>query len=185
MVAAGFADMEPAEVEIWLQQDTRNLSLAVQSVIQARAAFDEQKIAALGRAFRAGVTDAAKVDESLLVVLALGTLERPHIDVLHVIALEEPPWRSRYYNPTSEEDPSPAPIPDNPAEVVDSEGDPRYERSWTNDGLTKRLPHLAQAIPWLEQTLRTNGITERNFIGGTLNVSTLGQLCVDYLRAIP
>ena len=65
-------------------------------VVQARAAFDEQKIAALGRAFRAGVTDTAKVDESLLVVLALGTLERPHIDVLHVIALVDPLLRLHF-----------------------------------------------------------------------------------------
>jgi hypothetical protein len=65
VVAAGFAEMEPKEVETWLERDTRNLTLAVQSVIQARAAFDEQKLGALGHAFRAGVTDGARVDESL------------------------------------------------------------------------------------------------------------------------
>jgi hypothetical protein len=82
VVAEGFAQMDPDEVREWLDRDTRNLTLAVQSVIQATATFDEQKIAALGRAFRAGVTDSAKVDESLLVVIALGALERPHIDLL-------------------------------------------------------------------------------------------------------
>ena len=51
VVATGFADMHAAEVEEWLQLDTRKLTLAVQSVIQAAATFDEQKIAALGRAF--------------------------------------------------------------------------------------------------------------------------------------
>jgi hypothetical protein len=47
--------MKPDEVEEWLQHDTHNLTLAVQAVIQATAAFDEEKVAALGRAFRIGV----------------------------------------------------------------------------------------------------------------------------------
>lgn len=67
VVATAFAEMEPDQVEEWLQHDTRNLTLAVQAVIQATAAFDHQKIDALGRAFRSGVTDSARVDESLLV----------------------------------------------------------------------------------------------------------------------
>jgi hypothetical protein len=102
VVKAGFAEMEPDEVGKWLEGDTHNLTLAVQSVIQARAAFDEQKLGALGRAFRTGVTDSAKVDESLLVVLALGALERPHIDVLHVVAREEPPLWSVQHNQANE-----------------------------------------------------------------------------------
>jgi hypothetical protein len=83
--------MAPGEVEEWLHCDTLNLTLAVQAVVKATAAFDQQKIDAVGGAFRTGVTDSARVDESLLVVLALRALERPHIDVLHVVACEEPP----------------------------------------------------------------------------------------------
>jgi hypothetical protein len=98
VVDEGFAQMEANEVEEWLNRDTGNLTLAVQAVIQATAAFDEQKIAALGRAFRAGVTDDARVDESLLVVLALGAVERPHIKVLHVIAREQPPSWSKQHD---------------------------------------------------------------------------------------
>lgn len=65
VVEAGFQDLSPAAVEEWLDQDTRHLTLAVHSVLRATAAFDTQKIEALGRAFRAGVVDEAKVDESI------------------------------------------------------------------------------------------------------------------------
>src|SRR5215216_6121988 len=108
IVAEGFAQMEPGEVEEWLHRDTRNLTLAVQAVIRATAAFDQQKIDALGRAFRTGVTDSARVDESLLVVLALGALERPHIDVLHVIAYEEPPLWSEQHGKADESQDAPS-----------------------------------------------------------------------------
>ena len=102
VVATAFAEMEPDQVEEWLQHDTRNLTLAVQAVIQATAAFDHQKIDALGRVFRSGVTDSARVDESLLVVLALGALERPHIDLLHVVACEEPLLWSEQHDQANE-----------------------------------------------------------------------------------
>jgi hypothetical protein len=102
LVAAAFADMEPDQVEEWLQRDTRNLTLAVQAVIQATAAFDQQKIDALGRAFRTGVTESGRVDESILVALALGALERPHIDVLHVIVYEDPPLWSEQHDQSDE-----------------------------------------------------------------------------------
>jgi hypothetical protein len=170
VVATAFAEMEPDRVEEWLQHDTRNLTLAVQAVIQATAAFDQQKIDALGRAFRTGVTDGARVDESLLVVLALGALERPHIDVLHVVAYEEPPlWSVQHDQANESEDAGP--------------------RAWFIAGLTKRLPHLQEVMPALELTLRTSGITWRTEgFGGPLNdvhLMPLGRLCVDYLSADP
>jgi hypothetical protein len=142
VVATAFAEMEPDQVEEWLQHDTRNLTLAVQAVIQATAAFDHQKIDALGRAFRSGVTDSARVDESLLVVLALGALERPHIDLLHVVACEEPLlWSEQHDQANESKDARP--------------------RVWFIAGLTKRLPHLQEVMPALELTLRTSGITRR------------------------
>jgi hypothetical protein len=108
VVAEGFAQMGPDEVEEWLYRDTRNLALVVQAVIRATAAFDQQKIDALGRAFHTGVTDGARVDESLLVVLALGALERPHIDVLHVVAYEAPPlWSEQHDQPNESKDAAP------------------------------------------------------------------------------
>jgi hypothetical protein len=170
VVAEGFAQMDPDEVREWLDRDTRNLTLAVQSVIQATATFDEQKIAALGRAFRAGVTDSAKVDESLLVVIALGALERPHIDLLHVIACEEPPlWKEE-----------------------DLEADERRygsSRAWFVADLSKRLPHLREVMKALELTLRSSGITSRNeSYGGPFSdarLTPLGRLCVDYLSIDP
>jgi hypothetical protein len=177
VVATGFTGMEPAEVEDWLERDTRNLTLAVQAVIHARAAYDEQKLAALGRAFRTGVTDSARVDESLLVVAALGTLERPHIDLLHAIAFEEPP----------------------PSEEQDRSREYRGERLWPYPmrpvwfigGLRTRLPHLHEVIPWLEFMLRSNGITENVFTNGggpisdAVQLTMLGQRCTDYLSAGP
>jgi hypothetical protein len=170
VVAAGFAQMEPSEVEDWLHRDTRNLTLAVQAVIQATAAFDQQKIAALGSAFRTGVTDSAKVDESLLVVIALGALERPHIDLLHVLAFEEPPlWSEQHDQANESKDAAP--------------------RAWFIAGLTKRLPHLQEVMPAPELTLRTSGITWRTEgYGGPDNdvrLIALGQLCVEYLSADP
>jgi hypothetical protein len=171
VVAAGFADMHPAEVEEWLQRDIRNLTLAVQSVIQATATFDEHKIGALGRAFRAGVTDSARVDESLLVVRALGALERPHIDVLHVIARKKPPLWTEQHDQTNESEMDAA------------------RSAWFIAGLTKRLPHLREVMSALELTLRTSGITWRSEgYGGPDNdvhLMPLGQLCVDYLAAEP
>ena len=96
------------EVEEWLDRDTRHFTLAVQAVIQATAALDQQKIAALGRAFRGGVTDSARIDESLLVVLALGALERPHIDVLQIVACEQPPlWSEQHVEVNEIEDARP------------------------------------------------------------------------------
>jgi hypothetical protein len=171
VVAAAFGDMKPDEVEEWLQRNTPNLTLAVQAVIQATAAFDHQKIAALGRAFRAGVTDSARVDESLLVVLALGALERPHIDVLCVVAYEEPPlWSEQHDEPSESEAALPGSL-------------------WFVAGLTKRLPHLQEVMPVLEQTLRSNGITRRTEgFGGPftdVQLTALGRLCVDYLSADP
>ena len=128
VVATVFAEMEPDQVEEWLQHDTRNLTLAVQAAIQATAAFDHQKIDALGRAFRSGVTDSARVDESLLVVLALGALERPHIDLLHVVACEEPLlWSEQHDQANESKDARP--------------------RVWFIAGLTKRLPHLQEVMP--------------------------------------
>jgi hypothetical protein len=170
VVADGFAQMEPDEVEEWLHRDTRNLTLAVQAVIRATAAFDQQKIDALGRAFRTGVTDGARVDESLLLVLALGALERPHIDVLHVVACEEPPsWGEQHDQANESADARP--------------------RRWFIAGLTKRLPHLRAVMPALELTLRASGITWRGEgYGGPFNdvqLTALGQLCVDYLSADP
>jgi hypothetical protein len=168
VVAAGFAQMEPDEVEEWLHRDTRNLTLAVQAVIRATAAFDQQKIAALGRAFRAGVTDSAKVDEALLVVLALGALERPHIDVLHVVAGEGPPFWNEQHDRANEDDDA-------------------FLGAWSIAGLTKRLLHLQEVIPALELTLRTSGITRRTEgFGGPFDdvqLTALGQLCVEYLSA--
>jgi hypothetical protein len=138
VVATAFAEMEPDQVEEWLQHDTRNLTLAV----QATAAFDHQKIDARGRAFRSGVTDSARVDESLLVVLAFGALERPHIDLLHVVACEEPLlWSEQHDQANESKDAQP--------------------RVWFIAGLTKRLPHLQEVMPALELTLRTSGITRR------------------------
>jgi len=170
VVAEGFGQMEPGEVEEWLHSDTRNLTLAVQAVIRATAAFDQQKIDALGRAFRTGVMDSARVDESLLVVLALGALERPHIDVLHVVACEVPQlWSEQHDRANESEDARP--------------------RAWFIDGLTKRLPHLREVMPALELTLRTSGITRRrDGYGGPFNdvrLTALGRLCVDYLSADP
>ena len=70
----------------------RNLTLAVQAVIQATAAFDHQKIDALGRAFRSGLNGIC--DHRRVAFggprFVLGALERPHIDLLHVVACEEP-----------------------------------------------------------------------------------------------
>ena len=43
VVATAFAGMEPDQVEEWLQHDTRNLTLAVQAVIQATAALITRK----------------------------------------------------------------------------------------------------------------------------------------------
>jgi len=171
IVAEGFAQMEPGEVEEWLHRDTRNLTLAVQAVIRATAAFDQQKIDALGRAFRTGVTDSARVDESLLVVLALGALERPHIDVLHVIAYEEPPLWSEQHGKADESQDAPS-------------------RTWFIAGLMRRLPHLSDVMQVLELTLRTSGITSRTegAYGGVISdvqLTPLGRLCVDYLSAAP
>jgi hypothetical protein len=168
VVAEGFAEMELDEVEEWLHRDTRKLTLAVQAVIRATAAFDQQKIDALGRAFRTGVTDSAKVDESLFVVVALGALERPHIDVLHILASEEPPlWSEQHDHANESKDAAP--------------------RAWFIAGLTKRLPHLQDVMPALELTLRTSGITRRTEgFGGPyadVQLTALGRLCVDYLSA--
>jgi hypothetical protein len=169
VVSTAFAEIEPDQVEEWLQHDTRNLTLAVQAVIQATAAFDQQKIDALARAFRTGVTDSARVDESLLVVLALGALERPHIDVLHVVACEEPPLWSEQHD-------------------QDDESKDALRPAWFIAGLAKRLPHLREVMPVLELTLRTSGCTSRTeaAFGGTMTdvlLTTLGGLCVDYLSA--
>jgi hypothetical protein len=171
VVAAGFAQMESEEVEEWLNRDTRNLTLAVQAVIQATAAFDQQKIDALARAFRTGVTDSARVDESLLVVLALGALERPHIDVLHVVALQEPPsWNEQHDEPSESEAALPGSL-------------------WFIAGLTKRLPHLQEVMPALELRLRSSGITWRTEgFGGPftdVQLTPLGRLCVHYLSVDP
>jgi hypothetical protein len=170
VVAEGFAEMELDEVEEWLHSDTRNLTLAVQAVIRVTAAFDQQKIDALAGAFCTGVTDGARVDESLLAVLALGALERPHIDVLHVVTFEEPPLWSEQHDQSNES------------------GDAR-PRAWFIAGLTKRLPHLQEVMPAPELTLRTSGITWRTEgYGGPDNdvrLTAFGQLCVDYLSADP
>ena len=103
-------------------------------------------------------------------VVALGPLERPHIDVLHILAYEDPPiWSDQHDGPDKRDDGQP--------------------HAWFIDGLKKRLPHLEAVMPALELTLRTNGITWRTEgFGGPLTdvqLTALGRLCVDYLSVDP
>jgi hypothetical protein len=100
----------------------------------------------------------------------LGALERPHIDVLRVVACEKPPsWNEQHDQANEKED--------------------VFPRAWFIAGLTKRLPHLQEVMPALELTLRTGGVTQRTEgYGGPFSdvqLTALGRLCVAYLSADP
>jgi hypothetical protein len=66
------------------------------------------------------------------------------------------------------------------------EGEDAKRRTWFIAGLRKRLPHLADLLPWLETQLRIAGVTWRTEgFGGPradVELSCLGRQCVTYLN---
>ena len=165
VVATALAEMEPDQVEEWLQHDTCNLTLAVQAVIQATAAFDHQKIDALGRVFRSGVTDSARVDESLLVVLALGALERPHIDPLHVVACEEPLLWSEQHDQANER----------------KDARPRVVHCWSDEAAAALARGDASSGAHAPHKRHHTAYGELRWPDNDVQLMPLGRLCVDCL----
>lgn len=94
-------------------------------------------------------------------------MERPHIDLLQIIANEEPSLWSVQHDRADE-------------------GEDASQRAWFAAGLQKRLPHLATLLLLLETQLRTAGVTRRTegFGGPRSDVilTPLGLVCVEYLR---
>ena len=144
-------------------EDDESQELFVRVGVAARDAALREKRVALGRALAAGLgAGESAVNDELLFVRAIDALDKPHIQLLHVMTGTRP---------------GTGPM----AGQALTDG-------WTRENLTPFVPTLSRHLPSLLATLEQHGLIESqivdtwNELGATYyNVTSAGRVCLGRL----
>jgi hypothetical protein len=155
-------------------RSTERLHLTISSLRAGHQTLWDDKVTALARALADGLADDARVDHQLLVVSALADLEKPHLQVLDVLA-----------------------------DGAGYEGAAVFSAVFHRQALVDRLPHLEDLLPVLINTLVRQGLATEDQdwfaalrppdapvprLQGTVSpprevsITAFGMECLDYLR---